>query len=193
MRRSNLSRRCRQPWKARGVGWPSLQACGPHVCVCMQVCAASFSTSWCFCPGCSSKKKAAEPEQRVQQSAAVVKPCPAKVARPELQQQARETLRKIPDSTHAVFLDGARRKKRLLDPRTEHLAAQLSRASVMMVKSGSAVCTLTPAETSLLHGCSLDFSLCTEAYARCTLAGMTSAPSAGAMLLLACQACGNFA
>ncbi|CAE7213653.1 unnamed protein product [Symbiodinium natans] len=92
-----------------------------------------------------------------------------------------------PANQSALFMDGARKKVRVIDSGLETVASFLTPGSTMLTKTKRDVRQMTLGETSRLHGCCLDFSLCKPSYSSHTLANMASVPTAATMLLLACQ------
>ncbi|CAE7335849.1 unnamed protein product [Symbiodinium sp. CCMP2592] len=99
----------------------------------------------------------------------------------------RNILKRALDRPTSVFLDGGRKTKRfkVLDPQFEVVASHLTANSNMLCKTDADVAELTLAETSRLHGCTFDLSLCNHFFACQTLAAMASVPKAAIMLLLA--------
>ncbi|CAE7831036.1 unnamed protein product [Symbiodinium sp. CCMP2592] len=99
----------------------------------------------------------------------------------------RNILKGALDRPTSVFLDGGRKTKRfkVLDPQFEVVASHLTANSNMLCKTDADVAELTLAETSRLHGCTFDLSLCNHFFACQTLAAMASVPKAAIMLLLA--------
>ncbi|CAE7419801.1 unnamed protein product [Symbiodinium natans] len=92
-----------------------------------------------------------------------------------------------PANQSALFMDAARKKVRVIDSGLETVASFLTPGSTMLTKTKRDVRQMTLGETSRLHGCCLDFSLCKPSYSSHTLANMASVPTAATMLLLACQ------